>query len=66
MRLEQKQGRRGGVIKWTVETAGFAVTSFGQQRAEADSLFVQPRSFSEGLVLELFPHLIQLDRLEKL
>lgn len=56
----------GEIIKWTVETAGFAVTGFGQQRAEADSLFVQPRSFGEGLVLELFPHLIQLDRLEKL
>lgn len=64
MRLKRKQEREG-IIKWSVETAGLALTHCGQQRAEADSLFVQPRSFGESLALELFPHVIQLDRLKK-
>lgn len=38
-----------------------AVSNFVQQRAEADSLFIQPWSSGEGLALEMFPHLIQLD-----
>lgn len=61
---EHKSAR--GIIKWTVETAGFALTDCGQQRAEAHSLFVQPGSFGESLALELFPHVIQLDGLEKM
>lgn len=64
---ETKTRARGGrVIKWTVDTAGIALTDCGQQRAEADSLFVQPQSFGESLALELFPHVIQLHGLEKM
>lgn len=63
---ERKTRAGGRINKRTVETAGCALTDCGQQRAEADSLFVQPGSFGESLTLELFPHVIQLDGLEEM